>query len=243
MNVDISNLQLAQVITAIGGLGTAAFGLVEALKPAVGSINRMGLKHIQQTVEALTPDQSAPGLPTAPLNALPRKNILQTIAANWVNGTDVNSQKAIAKSLIKLHLSAGNAEAIAARTNVDADLLKSVAAKTVAGTPLVQAESDVFARFDLILTAMLDEAYQCSDQVYRNGTRALAAVLAVILALAGAWSLAGPGFWTQTSNVVLAFLIGLLATPLAPIAKDISTALATAVNTMQVVKRAGGGGS
>jgi hypothetical protein len=40
-------------------------------------------------------------------------------------------------------------------------------------------------------------------------------------------------------DLALAFLVGLLATPLAPIAKDISTALATAVNTMQAVKKAG----
>jgi hypothetical protein len=239
MNVDISHLNLSEVITAIGGLGTAAFGLLEALKPAFGSINRMGLSHIQDTVASLTPDQTAPGLPLAPQNALPRKNILDTIEANWVNGTAVTDQKAIAKSLIKLHLSAGNAEALAAKANVDPELLKSIAAKTVAGTPLLQPESDVFSRFDLIVTAMLDEAYQCSDQVFRNGTRALAAVLAVLLALAGAWSLAGPGFWTQGYNVALAVLVGLLATPLAPIAKDISSALATAVNAMQTVKKAG----
>ena len=31
---------------------------------------------------------------------------------NWVNGVDLASQKAIAKSLIKLHLSEGNAAAV-----------------------------------------------------------------------------------------------------------------------------------
>ncbi|HEY1766768.1 MAG TPA: hypothetical protein VGG26_03905 [Terracidiphilus sp.] len=239
MNVDISQLHLSEVITAIGGLGTAAFGLVEALKPVFGSINRIGLKHIHEVVASLTPDQSDPESPSVPPNALPRKNILATIEANWVNGTDLASQKAIAKSLIKLHISAGNAEALAAAANVDPVLLKVVAVKTVAGVPLLQPESDVFARFDLILTAMLDEAYQCSDQVYRNGTRGLAAFLAVVLAVIGAWTLAGPGFWAQGYNIGLAVLVGLLATPLAPIAKDISNALATAVNTMQVVKKAG----
>jgi uncharacterized membrane protein len=239
MNVDIAHLQLPEMITAIGGLGTAAFGLVEALKPVFGSINRIGLKHIHEVVASLTPDQSDPGLPSMPPNALPRKNILATIEANWVNGTDVGSQKAIAKSLIKLHLSAGNAEALAAKANVDPVLLKSVATKTVAGAPLLQPESDAFARFDLILTAMLDEAYQCSDQVYRNGTRGLAAVLAVLLAVTGAWTLAGAGFWAEGYNIGMAVLVGVLATPLAPIAKDISSALATAVNTMQAVKKAG----
>jgi hypothetical protein len=43
-------------------------------------------------------------------------------------------------------------------------------------------------------------------------------------------------FWTS-SDCILALLVGLLATPLAPIAKDLSSALATAVNTMQLVKK------
>ena len=98
--------QLPQIITAIGGLGTAAFGLLEAIKPVVPWINRTGFSGIQKTVLSLTPDE-----PEArqPVNALPQKNILESLLANWMNGTDLASQKAIAKSLIKLHLSAGNA--------------------------------------------------------------------------------------------------------------------------------------
>jgi hypothetical protein len=94
----------------------------------------------------------------------------------------------------------------------------------------------VYSRFDLIVTALLDEAYQLSDQVYRNGTRALAAVIAVLLALAGGWSIMGSAFW-GAKDMYLAILVGLLATPLAPIAKDLSSALATAVNTMQTLKK------
>ncbi len=234
--MNVSDLNLSTVITAVGGLGTAAFGLVEALKPIFGSINRMGLSHIQQTVTALTPNATG-----EPQNALKQTDVLTTIAANWVNGTDLTSQKAIAKSLIKLHLSPDTAPAVAANTNVNPTVLQSVAQKTALGTPLVQAESDVFARFDVIVTAMLDEAYQISDQKYRNGTRTLAAILAVVLAVAGAWSLEGQALWCKAHwhDIGLAILVGLLATPLAPVAKDISSALSTAVNTMQAVKKAG----
>jgi hypothetical protein len=243
MNLDLQglqSLQLSQIITAIGGLGTAAFGLVDAAKAAFGFINRIGLKHIQETVAGLAPDQSGVdqngvGLPTKPVNSLPRKNILETVEANWVNGTDVASQKAIAKSLIKLHLSEGNAATLAAKTNVDPVMLTTVAAKTIAGTPLLPAESDVFSRFDLIVTAMLDEAYQISDQVYRNWTRALAATVAILLAVAGGWSLEGINF--APKELALSVLVGLLATPLAPIAKDLASALQSAVNTMQLLKR------
>jgi hypothetical protein len=237
IDLHIANLQLAQIVTAIGGLGTAAFGLVDASKTIFGFIDRIGLKHIRETVASLTPDQTAAGLPRDPVNTLPRAKILETIAANWINGKDLDSQKAAAKSLIKLYLTDGNAEAMAAKTNVDPVLLKAAAVKTLACTPLLQPESEIFSRFDFILTAILDEAYERSDLSYRNGTRTLAACVAVLLAVAGALGLEGLQLLHAPRDFGLAILIGLLATPLAPIAKDLSSAIATAVNTMQVVNK------
>jgi hypothetical protein len=226
--------ELPQIITAIGGLGTAAFGLLDAAKAAFPFINRIGFSHIRDVVSGLTPNESGGG---TPVNALPQSNVLETLEANWVNGTDLVSQKAIAKSLVKLHLSVGNAAAMAAKTNVDATLLGAVAASIVAATPLTQQESDAYSRFDLIVTAMLDEAYQLSDQVYRNWTRVLAGVIAVTVAVFGGWSMVStPEYW-WSRQMFQAALVGLLATPLAPIAKDLSSALATAVNTLQAVKK------
>lgn len=225
-------LQLPQVITAIGGLGTAAFGLVEATKSGTG-VNYIGLKGIKAAVTPLTPAGApAPGVPA---NSLPQHKILATLEANWLNGTDLGSQKSIAKSLIKLNLSAANAPALAAATGVDPAALTAVATAIAAGNPLNAAQSDVFARFDLIVTAILDEAYQRSDQAYRNAMRGLAMLVSVLLALAG-------GYMLQTGadlgkDLAESFLVGLLATPLAPIAKDLSTALATAVNALQLVKK------
>jgi hypothetical protein len=69
--------------------------------------------------------------------------------------------------------------------------------------------------------------------MYRNWTRALAAVVAVVLAIVGGRTL-NPG-----PDTVQSVIVGLLATPLAPIAKDLSSALAAAVNTMQQVKKMG----
>jgi hypothetical protein len=229
----LQELHLQSVITAIGGLGTAAFGLLEAVKPVFGGINRVGLNHIQSVVKDLTPEGASAG---GPVNALPQDDILKTLEANWVNGADLASQKAIAKTLIMLHLSAGNATAVAFKAGVDPAVLSAVAASIATGTPLSQPEGDTYSRFDLIVTALLDEAYQLSDQVYRNWTRGLAALIAVLLAVAGGWILDGANFWSL-QEVALALLVGLLATPLAPIAKDLSTALATAVNTMQLVKK------
>ncbi len=247
---------LTQTISAIGGLGTAAFGLLEAIKPVCPWINLLGFPRIEKTVSTLAPAGTtlhaaqpasggsssageAQGASAAQaLNALPQSGIVETVKSNWVNGNDLASQKAIAKSLIKLQLSTWSAEQVAEATCVDPKTLADVVASQSKGIVLTPAQSNVFSRFDLIVTAMLDDCYQRADQFYRNWMRGLAACIAVILALAGGRVLIGAGFW-HSSDAWLAFLVGLLATPLAPIAKDLSTALATAVNTMQLVKKAG----
>jgi hypothetical protein len=218
------NLQsLPQIITAIGGLGTAAFGLVDASKALGGGVNHIGFGGIRTLVRSLTPGQ--------PVNALSQGKILDTLQANWFNGTDLSSQKAIAKSLIKLNLNPDNAKDLAAATGVDSATLSTIAANISVSKPLDTTQSDVYARFDLILTALLDETYQRSDNVYRNWTRAIAGMVAVALAVVGNATMSSPLHWTE------AVLVGLLATPLAPVAKDLSTALATAVNTLQSVKK------
>jgi hypothetical protein len=217
---------LPQIITAIGGLGTAAFGLVEATKAFGGGVNHFGFKGIKAAVMNLTPSGGSDGTGAA----MSQQKILATLQANWFNGADLGSQKAIAKSLIKLNFNEANAEALAA------DKLKAVASSMAGGTALKPEQSDLFGRFDLIVTALLDEAYQCGDQMFRNRTKMVAMLIAVLLAIVGSWAMAGtPRISGQ--QYTQALIVGLLATPLAPIAKDLSTALATAVNALQLVKK------
>jgi hypothetical protein len=217
---------LPQIVTAIGGLGTAAFGLVDASK-AVLPLNHIGFGGIEKTVKSLTPGR--------PTNALSQDKIIATLKANWCNGTDLGSQKSIAKSLIKLNLSATNAPALAGATGMNPGVLATVATSIAAGTSLTPTQSDFYGRFDLIVTALLDETYQRADNFYTNWMRAIAAVVAVLLALAGGFIVLNG--MSNCSIITRSVLVGLLATPLAPIAKDLSTALATAVNTMQLLKK------
>lgn len=219
---------LPRVITAIGGLGTAAFGLLEAIKPLSG-VNNIGFAGIRAAVLPLLPP------PPAPANALTPGDAIGNLQSNWVNGTDLTSQMAIAKSLIKLNLNPGTAAALANATSVDPVALGAVATAMASGTPLTVAQSDVLARFDMIVTALLDKAYQRSDQFYRNWMRFLAMLIALVLAITAGVMLNGH----SPESILESVLVGLLATPLAPIAKDISSALATAVNAMQAVRKQG----
>ncbi|HUB00463.1 MAG TPA: hypothetical protein VMA34_19175 [Terracidiphilus sp.] len=222
---------LPPIVMAIGGLGTAAFGLVDSTKVFWGGVNRIGFGKIKKTVSGLTPG--------ALVNGLNQDRILDTLRANWYNGQDLASQKSVAKTLIKLGLNTGNATDVAKATGVDGAALQSIASKIVSGTALSSIETDVFSRFDMILTALLDETYQNSDQIYTNGTRFLASFFAVALAFAGGWVInAGPlGQYWWTRDMWEALIVGIVATPLAPIAKDLSSALSTAVNTLQIVKK------
>lgn len=223
--------QLPDIITSIGGLGTAAFGLVDSTKVFWGGANRFGFTRIKQAVTKLTPGTL--------VNGLSQTKIIGTLQANWFNGQDLASQKAIAKSLIKLGLNTGNAAAIAGATGVDQAVLQSVAAKMAAGTALASNESDVYARFDLILTALLDEVYQDGDQRYTNGTRVLAGFFALVLAFVGGWIVKNSDFMTYvgSNDVWRAMIAGVLAIPLAPVAKDLTSALSTAVNALQIGKK------
>ena len=140
-------------------------------------------------------------------------------------------QKAAAKALIKLHFTPSTAAQLARETNVDPAILASVASKLSSATPLTLEESDVYGRFDLAIAAMLDYAYQRGDQFYRNSCKTLAAVFAVALAVAGNQELTTPLPNWQ------AVLIGIVATPLAPIAKDVSSAIAAAARALSSVRR------
>lgn len=225
---------LPQAITAVAALGTASFGLVDASKAFNGGPSRVGFGRIKKVIRWLFPADTAAVGEHTPLDLA---SVLETLRSNWINGAPLSDQKAIAKSLIKLRLTAGTAPFLAGKTGVDSMLLTSVATKMGSGGALTAAEADVMGRFDLILTAALDEGYQRADQRYRNFCKGLAVVFSIALALIAEWTLRAGGTerGIQASHpYVLAAVIGLLATPLAPIAKDLSTALQTAAKAVKV---------
>lgn len=210
---------------AIGALGTAASGLVDTTKVFGGGMSHIGFGYIKKLIERTVGNSS--GQTGAGLTA---EDILGTLHANWINGMEAGAQKAIAKSFIKLHFNPDTAAALAQQTNVAPDVLASVSQKLASVTPLTAAESDVFGRFDLAISAMIDFAYERADQLYRNSCKALACGFAVVLALVGDvqlnWTIPG---WE-------ALIVGLIATPLAPVAKDIANAIQTASDAVKSVK-------
>jgi hypothetical protein len=79
----------------------------------------------------------------------------------------------------------------------------------------------------------MDAGFERADQLYRNASKLLAALISVILAVAAVFVYDGSHVH---DDLGVAVLVGLVATPLAPIAKDLSSALGTAVNALKSVR-------
>ena len=225
----LPSFSLTQIVLAIGSLGTAAFGVVDVSKGFGGGVSNRGFGDIKKVVSQFIP------LSSGGASALSRTSVLATLRANWLNGMALGDQKSVAKALIKLNLNEDTAGKMAAATGVNADVLKSIARKLPTGAKLEDGETDAYGRFDLLLTAVLDQGYQRGDQRYRNSAKLLAVPAAVGLALLGAWALSTDGL--SSLDAWRAVAGGLLATPLAPMAKDLASAIQEGAKLAQAWKK------
>ncbi|HYM34221.1 MAG TPA: hypothetical protein VET48_02435 [Steroidobacteraceae bacterium] len=238
----VNPFEISSVVGAIGALGLASFALVDATKVGrKGGVSNSGFIFIERAVQQLLPDEQ---LSEESESDKPR-TLLDIVHGNWIAGQALADQKAIAKSLIKLRLSEKNAKKFAAATEVDEVVLGQVAAKMKKGDDLTSSEANALGRFDLALTALLDEGYQRADQRYRNATRVIASIISIVLAVFGGWAVTtGDGATAMSASqyffrqpMWMAFFCGLLATPLAPISKDLASALQAGVKVAQSLKK------
>lgn len=217
--------QFGAIISAIAALGTAAFGIADATKMFNGGISNIGYDFIRS---ALQPYEVA-------LRIINEDAPYAITNANWLNGMEKSEQKAIARNLIRLGFNSSTAPAIARSVLPnDVETLSKIAAKIEKGTAPTEAELAVLARFDAIIDARLDAAFERADQKYRNTSRVAAAGISVLLAIVGAMVVYNSIGWDV---IALGLAIGIIAVPVAPVAKDLSSGISTAVATFKTIKK------
>jgi hypothetical protein len=128
-------------------------------------------------------------------------------------------------------MDAASAAGFAKITGVSPTDLANIVGKMSDGTALTPAETDTYARFDLVLSTIVGQAYQRADQQYRNTAKLFSVPVSVALAVVAALAMNHWHLWG--SHLGLALVLGLVATPLAPIAKDVSSAVQTAAQAVQ----------
>ena len=238
--------EISKVLSAVGALGTAAFGLVDASKGLGGGISNAGFKSVRKAVEPLInvvrPGPAPAGSATKDAPVFGPADMLATLRANWLNGVAKADQKAIAKSLIRLGISPATAPALAQRTGVGEAELLTVAQNIATGKELTPEQLTVLGQFDAIVSAILDEGYERGDQQYRNSSKLAAGLVAILLAVFGGAVLVKvatvPEFFSFlfSGDGLLAVVVGAISTPLAPVVKDLTSALTTAVKSIGTLK-------
>ena len=220
----LSIQSVGQQIIAIGALGTAAFGLVDATKAVRGGVSNRGFGVIQT---ALQPFDAA--LCKA-LGDNPGCDWKTMLKSHWINGRPKDEQKAIAVSLIQLGLTPEDAPALALAGQVDPNALKDVVTALTNGADLTPQQLNVLGRFKATIEARIDAAYERADQLYRTTARGVAGLVAVLLAVAAV--AIATNFAGTLKMYLAAALVGLVAVPLAPIARDLASALSTAATAL-----------
>lgn len=211
-------------IAAAGALGTAAYGLVDASKAAWGGMSNPGFGFIRDAVQSLIGKATAGGSVFGPTE------IIATLRANWLNGVAKADQKAAAKALVRLMLKPETAQAMAIATGINSEHLQAAAQHIRDDADITPQDIKVLGAFDVVVSATLDLGYERGDQFYRNTAKVAACVCALALAAIGSHVIYG-------SVTLPALFIGIVATPLAPIAKDLSTSLSAAVKAVGSFKR------
>lgn len=217
--------EFGAALAALSALSAAAFGLLDASKGLWGGISHIGLGHIRKALRPFEEALSA---------AVGADRWWGVVQANWMNGMAKDDQKAVVRALIKLGLTGPTADSLAKAVNVDAAALGAVAGKLANGEPLLDVDLNLLGRLNAVLDALLDSGFERADQQYKNVSRLLAGVVAVGLSLA-AWR-----FWPASAgpapDLRLALAVGLLAVPVAPVAKDLTSALSAAMKALKAAK-------
>ena len=84
----------------------------------------------------------------------------ETLWVHWLNGREKSDQKAIAKSLIRLGLSPHSAHAIGKTVQVAPKAFANAVAALNAGHDLTSDQINLLGRFDAIVDARIDAAYE-----------------------------------------------------------------------------------
>lgn len=250
---------IADIIAAVGALGVAAYGAVESIgktlfvfdTPWFGVGKRswglpyVGFSNIRRLVKPLEPA----------LKIAYGDGYETIIKQQYRDGRSQGKAPETIRQGVRLglpFLSLGQATAVIAATwGMDkARAVELAAALTGEKTPEaptpspdeIKAYQTLAGRFSTALDTRVDAAFALAEQVYGTRARIWAGVVAIALSLGyhAATTSGAPGSASNpTGGWFVAFLIGLVAVPLAPAAKDLATSISDALGALSKI-RAGG---
>jgi hypothetical protein len=221
---------LVQMILAAGALGTAAFGIVDGLKATA-----IGAAGFPALTAMLGP------LKTALAKAY-GDEYLELLKAQYRDRRGTGPLSRTVRQGVRLGLTKDNAAQLATFLGegiVDRSSLAGIAEKIATGVKLTDSERGLLGRFELAVDTRIEAAVALAEEKYKLTTQWWASGTAVALALIAAWALGTqkPDFlvWEKVL-FIKGMIVGLVAVPLAPIAKDVASALQSATKALKARK-------
>jgi hypothetical protein len=216
---------LGTMVLAAGALGTAAMGIVDGLK-WWERVDIPGYEQAKAYITAFLPAVEAAYGPNT-------DNLLK---AQYRDGRGAGELPKTLRQGLRIGLVSLPDQRVAAMAQalgvVEGKQLVEVAKALHETGDLNEAQRKVLAQFELAAHARIDAAMAIGERIYVAWQKSVAAAIAVVVAL-----IVGLILWAEhqdTGWVLLkAILVGLAAVPLAPIAKDISSALAEAAKALR----------
>jgi hypothetical protein len=209
---------LGTVVLAVGALGTSAFGIVEALK-----WTPLGLAGFGRITRLL----GAPA--AAALEVAYGPDYLTLLRAEYRAGRHEGRLATTIRQGVRVGLTPSTAGDLATLSGVvDGSALQDVADVLQSGAELSAEQRSVLGRFELALDARIDAALALAADRYAGSLRMAASFVAIVIAM-----LVGVEFG---QGPLLSLVIGIAAVPIAPIAKDLSSAIKSARQAMPARK-------
>ena len=202
---------------AVGALGTASFGIIEGLK-----WTHLGLAGFGQISKLLgDPVMKALQIAYGP----EYRSLLQAqYRANRTSGDLPRSLRQGAR----IGLTPDTAEALACQVGVVGGVeLKAVAGALQKGKNLTESQRAVLGRCELALDARIDAALALANDRYIGIIRVMASFVSICIALV-VWGAIAP----EGVRAWMALFVGIAAVPIAPIAKDLASALQSAAKAI-----------
>ena len=207
---------LPTLALATGALGTAAFGLVEALK-WTRPIGLAGFPTAWARLGALTDTLTTAYGPTA----------YDTIGDRYRG--DAAELTRMLRQGVRVGLTPVNAEKVAAFLGtLNGPALRLCLEKRDAGQPVADAERAILARYELAADARIDAALTIAQVNYAGTARVFAMIASLAMAVIAYLAMDDPKpHWSW------ALIIGVAAVPVAPIAKDLASGLNAAARALR----------
>jgi hypothetical protein len=254
--------QFGMIVAAIGALGTAAFGVVESLgKVFAGTYGREGHHgHFGLPYVGLAKVKTMARPLASSLKCAYGDDYAEIIAEQYRAGRSAGSAPDTIRQGVRLGLPFLGVDAaqkvIAAVWDLSPEMSRALAQALQALPPSGQAPAPtppptpaspptptpvpppidpavaLAGRFAAALDARISAAFQIAEEQYEAAAKSWSGLAAIVLSIGLTVGLDGA---FHLGHVVAAFGAGLVAVPLAPVAKDLATSLQNALTAVKTI--------